>query len=98
MVLCSDLPSTDKPESSTFEKKQHLTPLEEALDKSINAANTVIREMKYMEKREARMRVTADSINSRVQYFSYLSVAVLLGVTYVQVTYLKRYFHKKKLM
>jgi hypothetical protein len=51
-----------------------------------------------MEKREARMRVTADSINSRVRWFGYLSVAVLLVVTYLQVTYLKQYFHKKKLM
>ena len=38
------------------------------------------------------------SINARVRYFSYVSVAVLLVVTYIQVTYLKRYFRKKKLL
>lgn len=81
-----------------FNKDKHLSPLEESLDKSIRAANTVLREMKYMTDREERMRVTADSINQRVQYFSILSVVILLGVTYVQVTYLKRYFKKKKLM
>ena len=83
---------------SGFKKEEHLTPLEESLDQSISAANSVLREMKYMEKREARMRKTADSINSRVRWFSYLSVSVLLTVTYIQVSYLKRYFHKKKLM
>jgi hypothetical protein len=81
-----------------FEKDKHLTPLEMSLDRSLSAAHTVMREMKYMELREARMRQTADSINTRVRWFSYLSVGVLLTVTYVQVTYLKRYFHKKKLM
>lgn len=81
-----------------FVKEKHLSPLEESLDQSIKAANTVLREMKYMTDREERMRVTADSINQRVQYFSILSVVILLAVTYVQVTYLKRYFKKKKLM
>ena len=81
-----------------FDKDKHLTPLEENLDRSIQAAQNVLREMKYMEKREARMRQTAESINSRVRWFSYLSVSVLLAVTYIQVSYLKRYFRKKKLL
>jgi len=88
----------DMNKATDFDKKRHLTPLEVSLEQSIAAAHSVLREMKYMEKREARMRQTTDSINSRVRWFSYLSVGVLLVVTYVQVTYLKRYFHKKKLM
>jgi len=88
----------DEGNSNRFAKDKHLTPLEESLEQSINAANSVLREMKYMEKREQRMRKTAESINARVRWFSYLSVSVLLAVTYIQVTYLKRYFHKKKLM
>lgn len=83
---------------SGFQKEEHLTPLEESLERSISAAKNVLKEMDYMEKREKRMRVTSESINSRVQWFSYLSVAILFVVTYVQVTYLRRYFHKKKLM
>lgn len=76
----------------------HLTPLAEQLAESMAAARSVINEMNYMERRESRMRLTADSINSRIRYFSYISVGVLLLVTYVQVTYLKRYFKKKKLL
>lgn len=83
---------------SDFTKERHLTPLEMALDQSIKYGNTILREMQYMEAREKRMRQTSESINVRVRWFSYLSVTVLLVVTYVQVTYLKRYFHKKKLM
>ncbi|KAG7352991.1 emp24/gp25L/p24 family protein [Nitzschia inconspicua] len=76
----------------------HLTPLAEQLADSMAAAKSIIKEMNYMERRESRMRLTADSINARVRYFSYISVGVLLLVTYVQVTYLKRYFKKKKLL
>lgn len=93
-----DEPVKEKKPTTDFDKERHLTPLERTVDLSIRAARSVLREMKYMEKREARMRVTADSINSRVRWFSYISVGVLLLVTYLQVTYLKRYFHKKKLM
>lgn len=98
ILLISEEVLDDDVTSKRFTKDQHLTPLEESLDQSIDAANSVIREMKYMEKREARMRKTAESINTRVRWFSYLSVSILLSVTYIQVTYLKRYFHKKKLM
>jgi len=98
LVLISEELVSDDENASGFQKDKHLTPLEESLEQSITAANTVLREMTYMEKREQRMRKTAESINARVRWFSYLSVSVLLAVTYIQVTYLKRYFHKKKLM
>jgi hypothetical protein len=94
------LVSEDFGEEDADEKleKHHLTPLEQELSASVNAANSIISEMRYMEKRESRMRVTTESINKRIRFFSYLSVGVLLTVTYLQVTYLKRYFKKKKLM
>jgi p24 family protein delta-1 len=98
IVLISEVIINDDDNAGGFQKEKHLTPLEQSLEQSIDAANTVLREMKYMEKREQRMRQTAESINSRVRWFSYLSISVLLSVTYIQVTYLKRYFHKKKLM
>ena len=99
IVLHSEEIEEDFEESgSKFTKEQHLTPLEKSLDQSIDAANAIMKEMVYLEQRERRMRHTADNINLRVHWFSYLSVSILLAVTYIQVTYLKRYFHKKKLM
>lgn len=97
VVLVSDEEEEEEDEATVL-KREHLTPLEENLQESISAASSVLSEMRYMEKREARMRQTADSINSKVRFFSYVSVVILLGVTYVQVSYLKRYFRKKKLM
>jgi hypothetical protein len=81
-----------------FDPAAHLTPLTQQLSESVSAANSVLKEMRHMEKRETKMRITSDSINVRVRYFSYISVAVLLAVTYVQVSYLKRYFQKKKIL
>lgn len=79
-------------------RKEHLTPLEESFEESIGMAHSIIDEMHYMEKREARMKQTTDSTNSRIRYFSYLSVIILISVTYVQIGYLKNYFKKKKIL
>merc|ERR1719491_2263379 len=79
-------------------KKEHLTPLEYVLDDSLASAKSILDEMYYMEKREIRMKQTADHTNTRIKYFSYFSVSMLLGVTWIQVTYLKSYFKKKKVL
>jgi hypothetical protein len=97
-VFLSDPKMGDEGDEKPVFESSHLTPLAEQLAESIDSAQSVLKEMRYMEGRERRMRQTSDSINSRVQYFSYISVSVLLVVTYVQVTYLKRYFRKKKLL
>jgi hypothetical protein len=100
-VMTSEDPTTgddDSVNKDTPFQGSHLTPLAEQLQESLSAAQSVIKEMNYMERRESRMRLTADSINARVRYFSYVSVGILLVVTYIQVTYLKRYFRKKKLL
>jgi p24 family protein delta-1 len=98
ILVSEDVEDDDTVKKPSLDKDRHLTPLEESLERSISAAQTVLREMKFLEMREARMRQTAESINTRVRWFSYLSVGVLLSVTYIQVSYLKRYFRKKKLM
>jgi len=79
-------------------KKEHLTPLEKAFDESSALGRSIIDEMHYMEKREIRMKRTADGTNSRIRFFSYVSIAVLLGVTWLQIQYLKGYFKKKKIL
>jgi hypothetical protein len=97
VVMVSDASLSEDAGKAAF-NPEHLTPLMQQLSDSVSAANSVVKEMKYMDKREQRMRTTADSINLRVRYFSYISVTILLIVTFAQVSYLKRYFHKKKLM
>jgi len=97
VVLMSDEGTDDELQNKII-KKEHLTPLEQNFQEGIKAANTILNEMKYMERREARMRHTAESTNAKIRLFSYVSVIVLLGVTWLQRTYLRSYFKKKKLM
>ncbi len=97
VVMMSDEGQDDELQNKII-KKEHLTPLEASFQAGITAANTILNEMKYMEQREARMRHTAESTNSKIRLFSYVSVIVLLGVTWLQRTYLRNYFKKKKLM
>ena len=101
-VLMDVVLVSDKGEDAGKKKKglqkEHLTPLERNFQESIGAAHKILNEMHYMERREARMRHTAESTNKRIRMFSYLSVTILLGVTYLQVTYLRSYFKKKKLL
>jgi len=97
VVLMSD-DGQDEELQNKIIKKEHLTPLETNFQEGIKAANTILSEMKYMERREARMRHTAESTNAKIRMFSFLSVIVLLGVTFLQRTYLRSYFKKKKLM
>lgn len=101
VVLVSDETEEEKAKKQKQRKviqKEHLTPLETNFNAALVGADKVLNEMNYMERREQRMRYTADSTNRRVRYFSYLSVVVLLGTACVQITYLKNYFKKKKLM
>jgi len=97
VVLMSDEGQEEELQNKII-KKEHLTPLESNFQEGITAANTILNEMKYMERREARMRHTAESTNGKIRLFSYVSVIVLLGVTWLQRTYLRSYFKKKKLM
>jgi len=101
VVMISDETEDEKKKKQKKRKtiqKEHLTPLETNFNAALVGADKILNEMNYMERREQRMRHTADSTNRRVRYFSYLSVVVLMGTACVQVTYLKNYFKKKKLM
>jgi hypothetical protein len=88
----------DKIERKHMVKKEHLTPLERAFDESSASAKSIIDEMHYMEKREIRMKKTADATNARIKWFSYVSMSILIGVTWFQMTHLKGYFRKKKIL
>jgi len=79
-------------------RKEHLTPLESQFDAVTTTVREVLAEMSHMQIREQRMKHTTDSTNTRIRYFSYISISILFGVTYLQITYLKGYFKKKKVL
>ncbi|KAG1710699.1 hypothetical protein DVH05_013426 [Phytophthora capsici] len=79
-------------------KREHLMPVEKELRKMEDTVDEIHREMLYMREREATMRNTNESTNSRVLWFSFLSIIVLLGMGVWQVMYLKKFFKSKKLI
>ncbi|CEG35877.1 transmembrane emp24 domain-containing protein 10-like [Plasmopara halstedii] len=79
-------------------KREHLMPVEKELRKMEDTVEEIHREMLYMREREATMRNTNESTNSRVLWFSFFSIAVLLGMGIWQVMYLKKFFKSKKLI
>jgi len=88
----------EKLRSKHILKKEHLTPIEMNFDSSIVTAKGIMNEMAALERREARMKHTSDSMNRRIRMFSYVSISILLGVTWLQISYLKVYFKKKKVL
>ena len=79
-------------------QKEHLRPLELEFFKAEDALKQVAREFNYMRKREARMRETSESTGGRIKMFGYVSISVLLLLSFWQTVYLKSFFRSKKLL
>merc|ERR1712137_1275062 len=77
---------------------EELSPLEVELRKLEDASVALNKHMNYMRKREAAMRNTNESSNSRVLWLSVLSMMTLVGLGVTQIMYLKRYFRSRKLI
>uniref|UniRef100_A0A6A7G9G4 GOLD domain-containing protein n=1 Tax=Hirondellea gigas TaxID=1518452 RepID=A0A6A7G9G4_9CRUS len=77
-------------------KKEHLTPLENALDYTSIALQTVHDEQRYLKARERRARSTNESTNSRVLWWSILQAVVCVGMALWQIYYLKSFFEQKR--
>ena len=55
-------------------------------------------EIEYLNRRIARHQSTAVSTNSRVFYWTLFEIIILVGASYLQVTYLRQFFEKKRLI
>ncbi|CEF62134.1 Tmed10 protein [Strongyloides ratti] len=79
-------------------KAEKLKPLELELRRLEDLAESIVQDFAYMRSREEEMRNTNESTNSRVLYLSLFSMACLLGLSFWQVLYLRRFFKTKKLI
>mmetsp|Transcript_6417 Transcript_6417/g.6021 ORF Transcript_6417/g.6021 Transcript_6417/m.6021 type:complete len:283 (-) Transcript_6417:304-1152(-) len=88
----------DKHRRKKLLKKEHFTPLQEIYEHSLQIGQTILDEMLHMEAREHLMQHKSDTTSNKVRFFSVFSICVLVGVTWLQITYLKSYFKKKKVL
>ncbi|CAH0550204.1 unnamed protein product [Brassicogethes aeneus] len=82
----------------TYGEAAQLKPIEKELKRLEDLSSAIVQDFAFMRKREEEMRDTNESTNSRVLYFSILSMLCLLGLATWQVLYLRRYFKAKKLI
>eukprot|EP01094_Clydonella_sp_ATCC50884_P003203 TRINITY_DN1245_c0_g4_i1.p1 TRINITY_DN1245_c0_g4~~TRINITY_DN1245_c0_g4_i1.p1 ORF type:complete len:214 (-),score=94.72 TRINITY_DN1245_c0_g4_i1:145-786(-) len=88
-------------DATDYEKvaaEEDLGPLEVEMRKLEDAMQFLNKEMTYMRAREAAMRDTNESTNTRVLLFSVLSMVTLVVLGLWQVYYLRSYFKKNKVI
>eukprot|EP00162_Nutomonas_longa_P009958 comp19607_c0_seq1/m.37500 comp19607_c0_seq1/g.37500 ORF comp19607_c0_seq1/g.37500 comp19607_c0_seq1/m.37500 type:complete len:220 (-) comp19607_c0_seq1:52-711(-) len=83
---------------SNIAKKEHLKPLEVELRKTLDTATSVTKMVEEMKAREEKMRDLNEETNSRVMWFSIMSIAILIALGIWQIYELKKFFIKKKLI
>uniref|UniRef100_A0AC35U1M8 GOLD domain-containing protein n=1 Tax=Rhabditophanes sp. KR3021 TaxID=114890 RepID=A0AC35U1M8_9BILA len=79
-------------------KAEKLKPLEVELRRLEDIAESVVQDFAFMRSKEEEMRNTNESTNSRVLYLSIFSMLCLIGLSFWQVLYLRRFFKTKKLI
>lgn len=79
-------------------KKEKIEGVELELRKLEGAVEAIHENLLYLKSREAEMRIVSETTNSRVAWFSIMSLGVCIAVSAMQIMHLKRFFQKKKLI
>ncbi|WOK96186.1 transmembrane emp24 domain-containing protein p24delta3 [Canna indica] len=79
-------------------KKDKIEGVELELTKLEAAVDAIHKNLLYLKSREAEMREVSERTNSRVAWFSIMSLGVCIVVSILQLWHLKGYFQKKKLI
>ncbi|KAL9451409.1 hypothetical protein AB3S75_013051 [Citrus x aurantiifolia] len=79
-------------------RKEKLEGVELELRKLEGAVEAIHENLLYLKTKEAEMREVSEKTNSRVAWYSIMSLGVCIVVSGVQVWHLKRFFQKKKLI
>ncbi|KAJ3695919.1 hypothetical protein LUZ60_001296 [Juncus effusus] len=79
-------------------RKEKIEGVELELKKLESAVEAIHQNLLYLKAREAEMREVSEKTNSRVAWFSIMSLGVCIAVSIFQSWHLKGYFHKKKLI
>ncbi|KAJ0010883.1 hypothetical protein Pint_32943 [Pistacia integerrima] len=79
-------------------RKEKIEGVELELRKLEGAVEAIHENLLYLKSKEAEMRAVSEKTNTRVAWFSIMSLGVCIIVSALQVLYLKRFFQKKKLI
>lgn len=79
-------------------RREKIQGLELELRKLEEMVEAIHENLLYLRVREAEMRIVSEVTNSRVAWFSIMSLGVCVAVSAGQLWYLKCFFRKKKLV
>jgi len=79
-------------------QKDKLTELQLRLQQLLDQVEQITKEQNYQRYREERFRKTSESTNSRVFYWSFGQMIILIGMGMWQMKHLKSFFQAKKLV
>ncbi|WCJ18286.1 Transmembrane emp24 domain-containing protein p24delta3 [Euphorbia peplus] len=79
-------------------RKEKLEGVELELRKLGGAVEAIHENLMYLRTREAELRSVSEKTNTRVAWYSIISLAVCIVVSVLQLWYLKHFFQKKKLI
>ncbi|XP_010490155.1 PREDICTED: transmembrane emp24 domain-containing protein p24delta3 [Camelina sativa] len=83
---------------ASIAKKEKIEGVELEIRKLEGAVEAIHENLIYLRNREAEMRTVSEKTNSRVAWYSIMSLGICIAVSGLQVVYLKQYFEKKKLI
>ncbi|KAL5704288.1 hypothetical protein ACHQM5_022736 [Ranunculus cassubicifolius] len=79
-------------------RKEKIEGVELELRKLEGAVEAIHENLLYLKSREADMREVSELTNSRVAWFSIVSLGICIGLAVFQLWHLKHFFQKKKLI
>ncbi|CAN7091156.1 unnamed protein product [Brassica rapa subsp. narinosa] len=79
-------------------RKEKIEGVELELRKLEGAVEGIHENLLYLKDREADMRIVSEKTNSRVAWYSIMSLGICIVVSGLQILYLKQYFERKKLI
>jgi len=78
--------------------KEKLSELQLRVRQLLDQAEQITKEQNYQRYREERFRLTSESTNSRVLWWSLAQTIILVGMGFWQMRHLKSFFEAKKLV
>lgn len=78
--------------------KDELPTLENHLKAAEDSLNDISKEIDFARRQEVLLRQAGEKTSSRIQWFGFLSIIVLLLVSLWQIVYLRHFFASKKLL
>ncbi|RFU31878.1 hypothetical protein B7463_g4475, partial [Scytalidium lignicola] len=88
----------DAKDWSAVQATEKLKPVETELRRIEEMVSEIVAEMDYLRTREQKLRDTNESTNTRVKWFAFSTMGMLVALGAWQVIYLRAYFRSKHLI